>query len=195
MQDRRDHYAADRPLLSLVVDNSSSTDSETPASKQARSKRKCHSPGMRRRTRHLSVCHFVAPSPQATREICRQRSVEKMSIAHTMDAASTQSRPMFPLPAKSGLQCYGMPQQQARQNPELLYREMLRDRMVQARGLRDYSQTDMARALGIPRDRYIKMEQRGGLPTHLVERFSDATGCDILWLLTGRGPKVRKPAA
>lgn len=81
------------------------------------------------------------------------------------------------------------------QNPELLFREAMRARMQEARDRVSYSQADMANALRMPKDRYTKMEQRGALPTHLVEPFANATGVDVLWLLTGRGQKVRKPAA
>jgi hypothetical protein len=43
----------------------------------------------------------------------------------------------------------------------------------------------MARALGIPHDRYRKYESRSPLPPYLIERFALIAGCDVEFLVSG----------
>lgn len=57
------------------------------------------------------------------------------------------------------------------------------------------SQADMAKALGISKDRYQKYEQRSPLPLHLVERFALICRVDPWFLITGRQVERRIPKA
>ena len=59
-------------------------------------------------------------------------------------------------------------------------------RIKHAREDRGLSQTEMAVALGIKKDRYVKYENRSPMPAMFIERFSRITGKDIEFLITGR---------
>ncbi len=61
-------------------------------------------------------------------------------------------------------------------------------RIKQARGEGGFTQETMAKALGIPKERYAKYENRSPMPAYLLERFSLITRADIAWLITGRRP-------
>lgn len=183
---RRTNHAA----LRLVVDNSSDADSGTPRVAQALSNRRCQDPATRRRSRHLRICSELAPSANAADAIAGQRSSENMSIATSMDRLSTDARTTFPLPDFFRARPCGMVAVD-----EKSYRAALSKRMRDLRDARGLSQAEMAAALGIERDAYIKQEQRGALKPYLQERFAAITGCSVAYLVTGRHetPRVGKP--
>lgn len=63
------------------------------------------------------------------------------------------------------------------------------------RALRDgkgWSAKTMAKALGIPAERYRKYENRSMMPLYLLERFAIITGCDLEYLLTGAIERGRR---
>lgn len=179
------HHAA----LWLCVDNSSSALSETPEETHARKSFKCHAPGISLRERHLRTCQSFAPAPFAAVAICDQRSGENMSglgekssIAETRDNVSPLSRPSFPLRENLALPHLGMTQPPSAR----LYKQGLARRMKDAREKRGFSQSEMAKALGIKVDRYKKMEQRGSLPPYLIEAFAVFVRRRVLFILTDR---------
>lgn len=56
----------------------------------------------------------------------------------------------------------------------------------------DWSQEQMATALGLPYDRYRKYEYRTPLPSYLFEQFSNIVGRDIEYLVTGKSSARRR---
>lgn len=177
--------------LRLCVDNSSDATRKTPRSSQAANSLKCQEPGISRRVRHLRTCQSDAPLDFAASAMSDQRSFEKMSgrgddpcIIPFRDRSSPLSRPTIPLRTNSASRCLGMAEGGAR------YRVELSKRMRAARLDAGYSQAEMAIALRLSTtDQYKKMEQRGALPTWLVEPFALQVNEDVFYILTGRREK------
>jgi DNA-binding XRE family transcriptional regulator len=61
-------------------------------------------------------------------------------------------------------------------------------RVKRLREERGWTSEQMAKALGIPADRYRKYEYRTPLPHYLVEPFSIIVDRDVSYLLTGKAP-------
>lgn len=57
---------------------------------------------------------------------------------------------------------------------------------------RDFSQKQMADALGISVDRYKKYENRSVLPPYLLDRFAAIVQRDIDYIVTGRARSRRR---
>lgn len=55
----------------------------------------------------------------------------------------------------------------------------------------DYSQSQMAEALGISIDRYKKYETRDKFPPHLLYKLALVTRRPLEYIVTGRGPNIR----
>lgn len=70
---------------------------------------------------------------------------------------------------------------------ELEFNEALCARTHRLRNERGWTSEQMATALGIPAERYRKYEYRSPMPAYLMERFALIVGCDIPYLLTGKG--------
>ncbi len=68
---------------------------------------------------------------------------------------------------------------------------------ARTRALREglgWTAADMAKALGIPSDRYRKYESRSPMPPYLIERFALITRVNIMYMLTGRRDASRPMA-
>ena len=74
---------------------------------------------------------------------------------------------------------------------ERAYYSAFRQRLRSIREELDWSQAEMASALGIPLDNYKKYEIRSKFPPHLFEKFALVTHRNIDFIVTGRGPNVR----
>src|SRR5579864_1323313 len=57
---------------------------------------------------------------------------------------------------------------------------------------REWTQEQMATALGVPPDRYRKYEVRSPLPVYLIERFATIVGRDVEYVVTGRSTARRR---
>ena len=71
----------------------------------------------------------------------------------------------------------------AKVNEQQVFNEALCARVAMLRG--SWTQSKMAKLLGIPIDRYKKYETRTPLPHYLIERFATLVGRDIAYVLTG----------
>jgi transcriptional regulator with XRE-family HTH domain len=71
------------------------------------------------------------------------------------------------------------------ENEEAAYLVELLGRTIAARKSRGWSQRFVAKALGVPLERYKKYEQRSPMPLYLVERFCTLTGMDVYFFITG----------
>lgn len=76
-------------------------------------------------------------------------------------------------------------------NEERLFNEALCARVKYLRNGRGVTAEEMAKALGVPAERYRKYEARSPLPQYLIERFSIIVGRDIEYVLTGNIRKGR----
>lgn len=65
-------------------------------------------------------------------------------------------------------------------------------RVKQLREDRGWTSERMARALGVPHERYRKYESRTPLPHYLVEPFAILVDRDILYVLTGAPSRKSK---
>lgn len=77
---------------------------------------------------------------------------------------------------------------------ELEFNEALVARTHRLRNERGWTSEQMATALGIPAERYRKYEYRTPMPAYLLERFALIVGCDLDYLLTGRGKRIANNA-
>lgn len=75
--------------------------------------------------------------------------------------------------------------------PDRAYYEAFRQRLKSIREDLDWSQAEMASALGIPLDNYKKYEIRSKFPAHLIEKFALVTHRNVEFIVIGRGPNVR----
>lgn len=57
-----------------------------------------------------------------------------------------------------------------------------------------WTSEQMAKALGIPAERYRKYEYRSVLPHYLIEPFAMIVGRDVAYVLTGRSAKAARHA-
>lgn len=78
------------------------------------------------------------------------------------------------------------------------FNRQFRERVKAARTDRGLTQQDVATALGIKKERYVKWETRSPMPVQFIERFSILTGTDFYYLITGHHrernlPKTRFP--
>jgi transcriptional regulator with XRE-family HTH domain len=77
---------------------------------------------------------------------------------------------------------------------ERAYYTGFRDRLRSIRIELDWSQAEMAEALGISLDNYKKYEIRSKFPPHLLEKLALVTHRRIEFIVTGRGPNLRPVA-
>lgn len=77
-------------------------------------------------------------------------------------------------------------------NEERSFNEALGHRLRDLRKRRDWTSETMAKALGIPPDRYRKYETRpaSAFPPYLIERVALIFDESIEYVLTGRHPKA-----
>jgi hypothetical protein len=75
---------------------------------------------------------------------------------------------------------------------EAEFNEALCARVKLLRDERDWTQEQMATALGIPYDRYRKYEYRTPIPHYLIEQFAEIVGRDIEYVLTGKSAARRR---
>lgn len=77
---------------------------------------------------------------------------------------------------------------------ETQFKQLFTERVKAAREAQRLTQDQVAKALGIPQDRYKQYEGRSYLPPPLYERFCIVCRVDLVWLMTGKGQKpVRVP--
>lgn len=74
---------------------------------------------------------------------------------------------------------------------ERAYHEAFRSRLRTIRQELDWSQEDMAAALGVPLANYKKYEIRSKFPPHLLEQLARVTHRTLEYVVTGRGPNIR----
>lgn len=79
----------------------------------------------------------------------------------------------------------------AEEQSERGYYEAFRDRLRTVRTEIDFSQEEMAKALGVPLANYKKYEVRSKFPPHLLEKLALVTHRNIEYLVTGHGPNLR----
>ena len=65
-----------------------------------------------------------------------------------------------------------------------LYDRQFQARVQLARTAMNYDRVEMAKALGVPLDRYTRYESRHMMPLSLVPKFCKLTSVTISWLLT-----------
>ena len=78
---------------------------------------------------------------------------------------------------------------------EAQFNDALCARIRALREARNWTQDQMATALGLPYDRYRKYEYRSPLPMYLVEQFAEIVGRDVEYILTGRSTVRRRGPA
>lgn len=69
---------------------------------------------------------------------------------------------------------------------ERAYYDDFRERLRAKRVAMNRSQADMARALGIPKSTYEKIEQRDRFPLYLIEKLALFTDMPVEYWVTGR---------
>ncbi len=74
---------------------------------------------------------------------------------------------------------------------ERSYYEAFRERLKSIRNDLDWSQAEMADALGTSLDKYKKYEIRSKFPPFLYEKLALVTHRNIEFIVTGRGPNLR----
>lgn len=74
----------------------------------------------------------------------------------------------------------------ATENEEFLFNNALCERVKRLRVERGWTAEQMAKALGIPPDRYRKYENRSPLPAYLMERFALLANTTVSYLVTGQ---------
>lgn len=77
---------------------------------------------------------------------------------------------------------------------ELQFNREFGARLRQLRSAKEWTQDQMAEALGIPKDRYAKYENRpkSAMPAYLIPQFARIVGHDIEYVLTGKR-NLRRP--
>jgi transcriptional regulator with XRE-family HTH domain len=76
---------------------------------------------------------------------------------------------------------------------ERVYYEEFRERLRARRVAMERSQEDMARALGIPKSTYEKLEQRDRFPLYLIEKLAFCTDLPVEFWVTGRVKMGQRP--
>lgn len=67
------------------------------------------------------------------------------------------------------------------------------ERIARLRSERGWTQQQMARAIGVPHERYKKYETRSPMPLYLLPRFAMQVDRDVEYLLTGKShPQARR---
>lgn len=78
---------------------------------------------------------------------------------------------------------------------EARFNDELCARVARLRAEREWTQDQMATALGVPKERYKKYETRSPMPTYLIPRFAQIMDCSIEYVMTGKAPKTERGAA
>lgn len=83
---------------------------------------------------------------------------------------------------------------------ETLFNDQICARIRQLRIDKDWTQAQMAAAIGVPVERYKKYETRSPLPAYLIPRFAMIVDRPMSYVLTGkddpflRGPRIHSQA-
>lgn len=78
---------------------------------------------------------------------------------------------------------------------EAEFNDQLCARIQRLRVERDWTQAQMATAIGVPFERYKKYESRSPIPHYLIPRFAQLVDYDVTYVMTGkpahqaRGPR------
>ena len=76
---------------------------------------------------------------------------------------------------------------------EAQFNDALCARVQRLRIERDWTQQQMASAIGVPFERYKKYETRSPLPAYLLPRFAQVVDRDVAFLITGQDTVARVP--
>lgn len=74
---------------------------------------------------------------------------------------------------------------------ERAFHEAFRARLKTIRRELDWTQVEMAMALGVPLENYKQYEKRSKFPPHLLDQLARVTHRPLEYVLTGRGPNIR----
>lgn len=155
-----------------------------------------HSEGTLFRCAHLVTVGTLAPISDAIASRDSQRPINSLNdvIFLAMPKVIGQSV----LKRKANLSLDGklslghtvpMPESET----ETQFKQLFTERVKAAREAQGLTQGQVAKALGIPQDRYKQYEGRSYLPPHFYERFCIVCRTDLVWLMTGKGQKPLKP--
>ncbi|WP_066770015.1 helix-turn-helix domain-containing protein [Sphingobium sp. CCH11-B1] len=75
---------------------------------------------------------------------------------------------------------------------EAQFNDMLCARTARLRVEREWTQAQMATAIGVPLDRYKKYETRSPLPPYLIPRFAMVVDRSVSYILTGKDEAVAR---
>lgn len=75
---------------------------------------------------------------------------------------------------------------------EAEFNDQMCARIQRLRKERDWSQQQMATAIGVPFERYKKYETRSPMPSYLVPRFAQMVDRTMAYILTGRDEAVAR---
>lgn len=75
---------------------------------------------------------------------------------------------------------------------EARFNDELCARVARLRAEREWTQEQMATALGVPKERYKKYETRSPLPVYLIPRFAQIMDCSIEYVMTGKASKAER---
>lgn len=157
-----------------------------------------HSDGMLLRLSHLRTAQGPAPTStaMASREGHKSmiaRNEFKSAMTGTMGLSVPKIKAIVSHDYKSGLG-HNVPMEQDDETiAESAWRLAFTERLREIQGKR--SQEDMAYLLGISRDSWNKMVNRGSaVPTRLLPKLSKIGAVTLEWLVEGPREAVRKPA-
>jgi len=68
---------------------------------------------------------------------------------------------------------------------QVRYEGQFQARVELARTAANYDRPGMAKALGVPLDRYTRYESRHMMPLYLIPKFCKLTSVAVSWLITG----------
>lgn len=87
-------------------------------------------------------------------------------------------------PAAGGAGCHNRTMTES--TDEARFNDEFCARVQRLRAEREWTQAQMATALGVPLERYKKYETRSPLPAYLVPRFAQIVDREISYVLTGK---------
>jgi len=154
-----------------------------------------HSAGTLSRCAHLVTVGTLAPmsdaiaSRESQRAMSSRKDVICSAMAKLIGPIVLKRKANLSLDGKLSL---GHTVQMSEQDTETQFKQLFTERVKAARESQGLTQGQVAKALGIPQDRYKQYEGRSYLPPHFYERFCIVCRADLVWLMTGQGQKPLK---